>query len=116
MIGLLLGSLGIARRLRGSLAGKVVLVTGASRGLGEAVPLGFAAAGARLVLARRKIEGVTAVAETIRSQSGEALAIACRPGKAAYGKTRAAEPAMLEPAAPSRGLFRNLLTGRICPV
>src|SRR3954452_10362139 len=70
------------------LAGKVVLITGASRGIGEAVALGFAAAGApagaaRLVWASRKIEGVTAVAETIRGQGGEALAVACHTGKAA---------------------------------
>jgi NAD(P)-dependent dehydrogenase (short-subunit alcohol dehydrogenase family) len=65
------------------LAGKVVLVTGASRGIGEAVALGFAAAGARLVLASRKIDGVSAVAETIKAQGGEALAVACHTGKAA---------------------------------
>ncbi|HEX3554719.1 MAG TPA: glucose 1-dehydrogenase [Thermoanaerobaculia bacterium] len=66
------------------LAGKVVVVTGASRGIGEAVALGFAAAGARLVLASRKAEGgLTAVAEKIRSQGGEALAVACHTGRMA---------------------------------
>ncbi|MFY9822132.1 MAG: glucose 1-dehydrogenase [Thermoanaerobaculia bacterium] len=65
------------------LAGKVVLVTGASRGIGEAVALGFAGAGARLVLASRKIEGVSAVAEKIQGQGGEAVAVACHTGKAA---------------------------------
>lgn len=65
------------------LVGKVVLITGASRGIGEAVALGFAAAGAHLVLASRKIEGVSAVAEKIKAEGGEALAVACHTGKAA---------------------------------
>jgi len=65
------------------LAGKVVMVTGASRGIGEAVALGFAAAGSRLVLASRKVEGVAAVAETIRARGGEALAVACHTGRRA---------------------------------
>ncbi len=65
------------------LAGKVVVVTGASRGIGEALALAFAASGARLVLASRKAEGLEPVAEQIRAQRGEALAVPCHTGRAA---------------------------------
>src|SRR5262245_56815671 len=65
------------------LAGRVALVTGASRGIGEAIAVDLAAAGARLVLASRKLEGVEAVAKTIRDAGGEALAMACHTGRAA---------------------------------
>ncbi len=64
-----------------SLEGKVAIITGASRGIGEAIALGYAAAGARVVVASRKIEGVTAVAEQVQAQGGEALAVACHTGK-----------------------------------
>jgi NAD(P)-dependent dehydrogenase (short-subunit alcohol dehydrogenase family) len=65
------------------LTGRVAVVTGASRGIGEAIAAGLAAAGARLVLASRKLEGVEAVAELIRSNGGEAVAVAAHTGRAA---------------------------------
>jgi NAD(P)-dependent dehydrogenase (short-subunit alcohol dehydrogenase family) len=65
------------------LAGKVAVVTGASRGIGEAIAVALAAAGARLVLASRKLEGLAAVAARIREGGGEALAVACHTGRAA---------------------------------
>jgi len=65
------------------LAGRVALVTGASRGIGEAIAVALAAAGARLVLASRKLEGVEVVAKVIRDAGGEALAAACHTGRAA---------------------------------
>jgi len=66
-----------------SLAGKVAIVTGASRGIGSAIAGAFAAAGARVVLASRKLEGLEAVAAQIRSDGGEAIAVACHTGHAA---------------------------------
>jgi NAD(P)-dependent dehydrogenase (short-subunit alcohol dehydrogenase family) len=65
------------------LTGKVAIVTGASRGIGAAIAGAFAAAGARLVLASRKTEGLEPVADQIRGSGGEAIAVACHTGRAA---------------------------------
>jgi gluconate 5-dehydrogenase len=55
-----------------SLRGKVALVTGASRGLGKAMALALAQAGAAVVLAARDAERLSAVTEEIRVGGGEA--------------------------------------------
>jgi NAD(P)-dependent dehydrogenase (short-subunit alcohol dehydrogenase family) len=60
---------------------KVALVTGASRGIGAEIARTFARAGAKVVLASRKIEGLTAVAEEIHAAGGEALPFAAHMGK-----------------------------------
>jgi NAD(P)-dependent dehydrogenase (short-subunit alcohol dehydrogenase family) len=64
------------------LAGKVVVVTGASRGIGEAIARAAAAAGAAVALAARKAPELEAVAAAIRAAGGRALAVACHAGKA----------------------------------
>lgn len=62
------------------LTGKVAIVTGASRGIGEAIARAFAAAGASVLLCSRKIEGVEAIASSIRDSGGDAVAVDCHTG------------------------------------
>lgn len=63
------------------LSGKVAIITGASRGIGESIARTLANAGARVVLASRKQESLDEVAAQIRGAGGEALAIAAHTGK-----------------------------------
>ena len=66
-----------------TLENKVEIVTGASRGIGEAIARCFAANGAKVVLASRKIEGLAAVAESIQAAGGSAFAVAAHTGREA---------------------------------
>jgi NAD(P)-dependent dehydrogenase (short-subunit alcohol dehydrogenase family) len=59
-----------------SLGGKTVLVTGASSGLGAHFASLAQAAGARVVLAARRVERLQALAETLQENGGEALPVA----------------------------------------
>ncbi len=59
---------------------KVVLITGGSRGLGRAMALGFAEAGADLVITSRKIESCEATAAEIEALGRQAMAHACHVG------------------------------------
>lgn len=64
-----------------SMLSKVVLVTGGSRGIGLALAQGFAAAGADVIIASRKLENCEVAAAEIRHQTGRrALAVRCDVG------------------------------------
>jgi NAD(P)-dependent dehydrogenase (short-subunit alcohol dehydrogenase family) len=62
------------------LSGKVAIVTGGGRGLGKAIALGLAGAGADVVVASRKLESCEIVAGEIRAMGRRALAISCHVG------------------------------------
>jgi NAD(P)-dependent dehydrogenase (short-subunit alcohol dehydrogenase family) len=64
-----------------NLDGKVAVVTGGSRGLGRAMVLGLARAGADVVIASRKLAGCEEVAAEVRALGRQALAVAAHAGQ-----------------------------------
>ena len=62
------------------LDGKVALVTGASRGIGEAIAKLLAQQGAHVIISSRKIDDCQAVADAIVAAGGKASALACHIG------------------------------------
>ncbi|MGE4634183.1 MAG: glucose 1-dehydrogenase [Arenicellales bacterium] len=64
------------------LDGKIALVTGASKGIGEAMARGLAEFGAKVVVSSRKADAVEAVAESFRADGLEASGIAANMGRA----------------------------------
>jgi len=63
------------------LSGKVAVVNGASRGIGEAIARGLAGCGAQVVVSSRNLDGVQAVASSIQASGGKASARACHAGR-----------------------------------
>src|SRR3712207_3886443 len=70
-------AVGNSGRDAGLLRDKVVLVTGASRGIGAAAARLFATEGACVVLASRAADALEAVASGIRDEGGVADALPC---------------------------------------
>src|ERR1700740_2692017 len=59
----------------GRLAGKIALITGASRGIGAAVAVRFAREGAHLILAARTVGGLEEVDDAVRVAGGRATLV-----------------------------------------
>jgi NAD(P)-dependent dehydrogenase (short-subunit alcohol dehydrogenase family) len=77
------------------LLGKVALVTGGSRGLGKQMVLGFAHAGADVVIASRKLDSCEELAKEVEETTGRlALAKACHVGH--WGQVEALADAAYE--------------------
>lgn len=64
-----------------SLDGKVALVTGGSRGIGQAVAVGLARAGADVVVASRKLPDLEKVAEQVKGLGRKSLAVEAHVGR-----------------------------------
>jgi NAD(P)-dependent dehydrogenase (short-subunit alcohol dehydrogenase family) len=64
-----------------SLKGKVAIVTGGSRGIGQAIAFGFAKAGAKVIVTSRKQQDLEATAAEIRAFGGEVLVLPAHLGK-----------------------------------
>lgn len=65
------------------LGGKIAVVTGASRGIGESIARTLAAAGARVIVSSRKLADCEKVAASICADGGQAEAFACHIGEMA---------------------------------
>ena len=64
------------------LKGKAALVTGGGRGIGKAIAFRLADAGAKVVIASRKMENLEAAAREFSGLAGKTIALPCHIGKA----------------------------------
>lgn len=70
----------LLKKVEFNLNGKIALITGASRGIGEAIAITLADYGAHCILVSRKEEALKSVGEKIASRGGKADVIACHMG------------------------------------
>jgi len=63
-----------------NLTGKIALITGASRGIGESIAKLLAEQGAHVIVSSRKLDDCQLVADAIISDGGNAEAVACHVG------------------------------------
>lgn len=61
-------------------SGRVVLITGGSRGLGAAMSVGLAERGAKVLIASRKLDSCRELADKINNQGGDAHPLQCHVG------------------------------------
>jgi NAD(P)-dependent dehydrogenase (short-subunit alcohol dehydrogenase family) len=64
-----------------SLKGKVAVITGGGRGIGQAIAFAFAKAGAKVVITSRKAQDLEATANEIKAFGGEAFPLPAHLGK-----------------------------------
>lgn len=73
------------------LAGKVIVVTGGSKGIGEALVHAYAAEGAHVAILSRNVQEGRKVAEAVRAAGGKAAAFECDVGSVAHRDATVAE-------------------------
>ena len=104
---------------RFDLSGRVAIVTGASRGIGHALALGLAEAGAKVVAASRTLDACQALADQIAAAGGEAMA-----AELDVGRLEQHEPLLgavaerfgrLDILVNNAGVLRPHLTTRVSP-
>ena len=76
-----------------ALDGQVAIITGSTRGIGKAIALAMANAGAKVVISSRKAEACDSVAAEIAAAGGTAVAIPCNMGDLAQVEALATESA-----------------------
>jgi dehydrogenase/reductase SDR family protein 4 len=72
--------MGDSIRAKFDLKGKVAIITGASKGIGESTARGLAEAGAKVLVSSRKQEAVDEIAKSITAAGGTAAAFAAHAG------------------------------------